>query len=309
MTEATYVTGGTDTRTAPAGAQVRLWREHVTDNHGQLELGFRNSGDSFAGGTRVQRYGGLQLVEFWSDPVAYERRAEAADRDGDDSLRLLVPLSGELRVAAAGAVRRLDPSGAAAVSMERGFRLEQDRRARAFVLTLPRHLWPGTTPGEPAVWDVDRGDGAVFAAMIRAVAAQHGSLDAHSFVRACEAAAMILPRGGSDLHTHARALVRQHADAIGFGPPELAARLGWSLRSLQLALRRSGTTPAELIRQHRLESAAARLTDPRWQERTISHIAHASGFGSLTAFNTSFRARFGRSPSEMRNGVPTAGPE
>lgn len=302
MTEPSYVTGGADTRAVPPDAQARLWRDHVTENHGKLELGFRTTDTCFSGGTRVQRYGGLQLVEFWSDPVAYERRSGGADRDGDDSLRLLVPVSGELRVSAGGAVRRLDPAGAVAVSMERGFRIEQDRRARAFVLTLPRRLWPSATPIEPAVWAVDRGDGAVFGALVRAVAAQRGTLDGDSFVRACEAAAMILPRVSEDLYTHARAIVRQHADAIGFGPAELAYRLGWSLRSVQQALRTAGTTPAELIRQHRLERAAARLTDPAWDDRTISHIAHASGFGSLTAFNTAFRARFERSPSAVRSG-------
>lgn len=299
MTAATYVTGGADTRTAPPDARTRLWRDHVTDNHGSLELDFPAT-DGFVGGTRVQRSGAVQLVEFWSDPVAYERRPEAADQDGDDSLRLMVPLAGELLVSAGGTVRRLDPTGAAAVSMERGFRLEQDARARALVLTLPRRLWPAATPDRPEVWDLDQGDGAIFAAMLRAVATQHAHLDADAFLRACEAAALVLPRRGDDVAARARAIIRQYADTVGFGPTELAARLGWSLRAVQQALHRDGTSPAALIRQHRLERAATRLADPAWRHRTISDVAHASGFGSLTAFNTAFRGRFGRSPSETR---------
>jgi AraC-like DNA-binding protein len=297
-----YVTGGTDTNTVAPRERIDLWRTHVTDNHGRLAFDFPKS-DAFVGSTRVQRCGDLQLVEFWSDPVRYERRSDSAERDGDDSLRLLLPMSGTLLVSGPRDDCRLRPGLAAAVSMAAGFCLEQQQRARALVLTVPSRLRDGAPPHEPEVWEIDRGSGAVFGATLREVAVQCGQLDAGSFVQACESAVtLVFSRDGlgGDLVAQARLIVRQHADDIDFDPTALAHSLGWSLRSVQLALRRAGTTPAELIRSQRLELAMTRLRHPAWRAYTISHIAHASGFGSLSAFNSAFRSRFGCTPADLR---------
>ena len=132
---------------------------------------------------------------------------------------------------------------------------------------------------------------------------QCGQLDAGSFVRACESAVMLVFSGdglGGDLVAQARLITRQHADDADFDPAALADRLGWSLRSVQLALRRAGTTPAELIRSQRLELVITRLRHPAWRAYTITYIAHACGFGSLSAFNSAFRARFGCTPADLR---------
>jgi AraC-like DNA-binding protein len=297
-----YLTGGTHTHRVAARERTGLWRRHVTDNHGSLDFSFVDP-DTFSGGTKVQRCGDLQLVEFWSEPVRYDRRSTAADRDSDDSLRLLLPLSGDLVVSGPSADKRLRPGLAAAVSMAAGFGLEQPKPARALVLTLPSRLWDGPPPRDPVVWELGHGRGAVFGATLREVAAQRAHLDAGSFVQACECAAMLLTGlAGCDagLVAQARAVARQHADDIEFTPAALAQRLGWSLRSIQLALRQAGTTPAELIRTQRLERAADRLRHPDWRARTISHVAHASGFGSLSAFNAAFRAHFGCTPADLR---------
>lgn len=295
-----YLVGGTDTRTLSPAIRMSAWREHVTDNHGHLDLDF-GSAATFSGGTEVQRCGTLQLVEFWSDAVRYRRPRTAVDQDGDDSMRVVVPVSGLLRISAAGVRHDLSPGLAGAVSMERGFLLQQDGHAHALVLSLPRGWWLTSAVDRPEVWDLARGPGAVFAAMLRQIAAQRADLDANSFRRTCEAAALVLPRDAPvDLSAQALALIREHSDAPGFGPSELSALLGWSLRSLQKAMREAGTSPAELIRTQRLERAASRLRDPAWRWSTVSNVAHASGFRSLTAFNTAFRTRTGCSPTEFR---------
>ncbi|OOL28024.1 transcriptional regulator, partial [Rhodococcus rhodochrous] len=80
------------------------------------------------------------------------------------------------------------------------------------------------------------------------------------------------------------------------------------LRQLQLALRTAGTTPAELLRNRRLDRARSRLEDPRWSAVAVGDIAFASGFGSLSAFGTAFRARFGTTPRAVRVPGPAAWP-
>ncbi|MDN5851545.1 MAG: AraC family transcriptional regulator, partial [Actinomycetia bacterium] len=245
----------------PPVYRADLWRRHVTANHGRLDFAFATAA-GFVGGTKVQRCGDVQLVEFWSDAVRYVRQPHFADRDADDGLRLLVPLSGELLVRGPNSDRRVSPGVAAAVSMGRGFELEQQRRARALILSIPSRLWEAAPPGDPSVWSLDHGSGAVFGAALQEIAAQRARLDADSFVRACAFAALLVADSGSDevdLAARARTLVRQYSDDADFDPAVLAQRLGWSLRSIQVALRRAGTTPADLIRTQRLERAAARL--------------------------------------------------
>lgn len=307
-----YLLGGTDTSRFSPTARTGAWRDHVTDNHGRLHLDFGSPG-AFSGGTQVQRCGAWQLVEFWSDAVRYRRQATDVDQDGDASMRVVLPTSGSVRIIAAGVGHDLVPGLAGAVSMERGFMLEQDAHAHALVLTLPRVWWRTEPINRPVVWDLARGSGAVLAAMLRQIAAERADLDADSFLRACEAAALVLPRDAPvDLSAQALALIRQHSDTPEFGPAELASLLGWSLRSLQKATRLAGTTPAEMIRAQRLERAASRLADPGWRASTVGDIAHRSGFRSLTAFNTAFRSRMGCSPTtfrvtHLRNKGPAAG--
>ncbi len=298
-----YVTGGADTRALAPELRRTTWREHVTDNHGHLDVDF-GAAPAFTGGTRVQRCGNVQLVEFRSEAVRYRRSAAAVDQDGDDSLRVVLPLHGSLQISAAGVRRDLTPGLAAAMSMQRGFRLEQGSTAHALILSLPRSWWQESVE-QPVVWDLAKGAGAVFAVMLRQIADQRDDLDAASFLRACEAAALVLPPDTLvDLHTQALALVREHSDSASFGPQELSLLLGRSLRSLQQSLHAIGTSPAEMIRTQRLQRAATRLHDPHWRASTISHLAHRSGFGSLTAFNTAFRAHTGSSPSEFRRRAP-----
>ncbi|MGV0741123.1 AraC family transcriptional regulator [Mycolicibacterium sp. XJ870] len=305
MATAKYLTGGEDTRSVAPREQPDAWSRHVASTQGRVDCAFGAS-DTFVGGTRVQRCGDIGLVEFWSDPVCYVRPPRAADLDNDDSIRLLLPLSGSLKISGPSADRRLNPGvAAAAVSMSAGFHIEHQRPAEALVLSVPRRLWQGTPPSDPAVWELGRGCGAVLDAMLRVVAEQRGHLNAASFVQACESAAMLVSgyHGDVDLTSQARVVARQHADNVNFDPAALADLLGWSLRSLQLALHRAGTTPAELIRAERLERAAARLRHPSWRRHTVSHIAFASGFGSLSAFNSAFRSRFGYTPTDLRASV------
>lgn len=104
----------------------------------------------------------------------------------------------------------------------------------------------------------------------------------------------------------ARAYVDERSDDPDLTPASMARELGWSLRQLQLALRTAGTTPAELLRARRLDRARSRLEDPRWNAVSVGGIAFASGFGSLSAFGTAFRARFGTTPRAVRAAGPAA---
>jgi len=83
-----------------------------------------------------------------------------------------------------------------------------------------------------------------------------------------------------------------------FGPSEVAAEAGISLRYLQKLFTRRGSTCGEFIYSLRLDYAARLLHRRAFlgTNQPVSEIAYASGFRDYTNFARKFRRRFGRSP-------------
>jgi AraC-like DNA-binding protein len=67
-------------------------------------------------------------------------------------------------------------------------------------------------------------------------------------------------------------------------------------RYLHMLFAEDDTTFGRHLLDHRLDLAHTRLRDPRWSTRTISAIAHDSGFGDLSYFTRTFRRRFAITP-------------
>jgi AraC-like DNA-binding protein len=84
-----------------------------------------------------------------------------------------------------------------------------------------------------------------------------------------------------------------------FGPGEVAAKAGISLRYLQKLFTQRGSTCGEFIYSLRLDHAARLLHRRAFlaTNQPVSEIAYASGFRDYTNFARKFRHRFGRSPS------------
>jgi AraC-like DNA-binding protein len=110
------------------------------------------------------------------------------------------------------------------------------------------------------------------------------------------------PEDGS-LHTdrlfaRIRDIIKEHFADPDFGPCEVAAEAGISLRYLQKLFTARNSTCSHFIHSVRLDQAA-RLLERRSFLKTsqpISEIAYASGFGDYTNFNRKFRRRFGHTP-------------
>jgi AraC family transcriptional activator of tynA and feaB len=94
-----------------------------------------------------------------------------------------------------------------------------------------------------------------------------------------------------------------------FGPNEVAAEMGISLRYLQKLFTERGSTCSELIFALRLDHAE-RLVHRRASLGTsqpLSEIAYACGFHDYTHFARKFRQRFGYAPGAYAEGLDGAG--
>ena len=105
------------------------------------------------------------------------------------------------------------------------------------------------------------------------------------------------PTASSALDLRLRPLVEAHLVDPEFGPEALAEVASMSYHRLYRSLRDElGTTPSRYIRTVRAECAAKLL---RQGVGTVTEIAYAVGFESLSYFRRAFRERFEATPSDF----------
>jgi AraC family transcriptional regulator, positive regulator of tynA and feaB len=111
------------------------------------------------------------------------------------------------------------------------------------------------------------------------------------------------------LFARIRGVIRDGFADPDFGPREVAAVTGISLRYLQKLFTARGLTCSEFIYSLRLDHAA-RLLHRRWSLRTsqpLSEIAYTCGFRDYTHFARKFRRRYGHTPGAHSGGDSRAG--
>jgi AraC-like DNA-binding protein len=112
-----------------------------------------------------------------------------------------------------------------------------------------------------------------------------------------------LSRHADNLFKRICDIIRHHSNNPGFGPGEVAAEAGISLRYLQKLFTARNSTCSQFIESVRLDHAA-RLLHRRALLNTnqpISEIAYGSGFADYTNFGRKFRRRFGHPPGAHCN--------
>lgn len=102
-----------------------------------------------------------------------------------------------------------------------------------------------------------------------------------------------------------RAYVDAHLWDRQLTPARVAAAQHISIRYLHKLFEGQGSTIGRWIQHRRLEEARRELARPGRGDLTVSAVARRWGFTSATHFSRSFRARYGVSPSDWRDGRVT----
>jgi AraC family transcriptional regulator, positive regulator of tynA and feaB len=95
---------------------------------------------------------------------------------------------------------------------------------------------------------------------------------------------------------------RQNLSDAELSPQQAADHLGISVRTLHTRFRQTGRSFGRWLLESRLEGCSAALRDAKQQARNISEIAYRWGFNDLSYFNKTFRAQYGMTPGEWRQG-------
>jgi AraC-like DNA-binding protein len=105
----------------------------------------------------------------------------------------------------------------------------------------------------------------------------------------------------------AKQYIERHLAEPQLSPARVAAALNISLRSLHNVFEPTGTSVARHILRRRLEECRATLLNDR--NRSVTDIAFAWGFNSLSGFYRAFQAAFDASPGDLRAASPDLSPD
>ena len=108
----------------------------------------------------------------------------------------------------------------------------------------------------------------------------------------------LVSRHADKLFARIRSVIKDRCADPDFGPPEVAAEMGISLRYVQKLLTARGCTCGELIYSIRLDQAVHLLERRAFlnTSQNLGEIAYACGFRDYAHFARRFRHRFGHGP-------------
>ncbi|MFC9993841.1 helix-turn-helix domain-containing protein [Nocardia sp. NPDC127526] len=302
-----------------AGDRTDIWRGFIDDSQGLAATRFGSPKD-FWGKTWTQRAlakwnrdpDQLQLIEFTSGAVTYDRSDRVAVSEGDDSARLYIALSGRMRLLQAGHAVELGPGEMGVVRCRQGVRMSNDEGFHGYLVSLPSYVLPpvrdpwgrlGLRPQNAVLRTVRM--------LADNLAAERWELTEAEFI-SISRALIDLVAGAIDeqrapqldvyarLDADARRRIELYSDDSRLSVQALADSLGCSRRQLEIAMKTvGGKTPGEQLRETRLQRAYERLADPD-NRQAIVDVAMSSGYNSLSGFRASFAARFGMQPGEVK---------
>jgi AraC-like DNA-binding protein len=141
-------------------------------------------------------------------------------------------------------------------------------------------------------------------AELRRLAVQHvHDLVAMALGATCDAAEIAAGRGLRAARMRAiKADIAQNLEG-NVTAAALSLRHRVSPRYIRKLFESENTSLSQFVLAQRLTRVHRLLTEPRYDDRNISHLAFAAGFGDLSTFNREFRRRFGVTPSDVRYGT------
>lgn len=260
--------------------------------------------------SRQQLDSSYRVSRVECDGSVLNRTPKQATGESEQSVLFVTHLSGQARVTQNGRLAAQKPGQSVLYLTDRPYELDFPTAIDEVVLQVPasalstrrRRLdelaarsFEPTTPFrllQTYIMQLSREgtDGA--AAGLGRVAAELldialGSLDGTS-----------VPSSGNATYVGIKQFIREHASDADLDPSAVAAAFHISLRQLYKLLTEAGESPAEMIRQRRIDLAQGMLVnEPR---RPVATIAYECGFTDSSTFTRAFRANTGQTPAAYR---------
>jgi AraC-like DNA-binding protein len=275
--------------------------------------------DDFSAGLAMSHVGPLGLARLATGPCAINRTAEHIDRSLPQLYSIIIQARGRGLFSQEGNRVVLGPGDLALCdhALPHSRVLERDAEMLlirvpaemiAEYLPQPQHLCGRRLPAgaglAPSAAIMAR---ALWQRLEQGFAPEYEDCFAHHLLELIGTSyAMAFGRHSEGLAPDADSLllIRSHIDDRlydpGFKAGAIGAELGFGGREVRRLCAAGGENPRDYMLRRRLQEAARRLRDLRWQGHTIAEIAHCCGFASNAVFTRAFRERHGLSPTEYR---------
>jgi AraC-like DNA-binding protein len=316
------------TRDIPPAQRYDAWRSVVCDTLGPLDL-HSDPDVPLAGEIEAGQLGPVNVGRvLTSTPHSVHRTPGLIRRGSPELYRVVLAMSGDLRLAQDGRMAKLRPGQFAIYDFNRPYELVYDSAVQLAVFGFPRDLLalPADSVAGLAAVPIaaDRGTAALAGPLLRRVALDLESYRPASAARLCTVAtdlvtaavaehveqAALIPIESRErmLLLRIRAFVEQHLGETDLTPGLIAAAHHVSRRYLYRLFEAQDTTVAGWIRKRRLERCRQDLANPALLALPVSAVAARWGLPDPAHFSRLFRGAYGVPPAEYRRHcvVPSA---
>jgi AraC-like DNA-binding protein len=314
------------TSDVPSAYRYEAWRSIVCDTLGPLD--FRSDpdvpleGEIEAGHIGPVNVGRVQT----STPHSVHRTPGLIRRGGSELYRVVLAMSGSLRLEQDGRATRLGPGEFAIYDFGRPYELAYDAAVQLAVFGFPRDLLalPADSVGSLTAVPIaaDRGTGALASPLLRRVVLDLETYQPASAARLCtvmmdlvttavaeradQAESLPIESRERTLLLSVHAFIEQHLGDIDLAPGIVATAHHVSVRYLHRLFEAQDTTVAAWIRRRRLERCRRDLADPAFRGMPVSAVAARWGIPDSAHFSRLFRRTYGLPPAEYRRNCRTA---
>ncbi len=308
------------TSDVPPAYRYDAWRNIVCDTLGPLD--FRSdpdvplSGEIEAGHLGPVNVGRVQT----STPHSVHRTPGLIRRGGSELYRVVLPMSGSVRLAQEGRPARLRPGEFAIYDFTRPYELAYDSAVQLAVFGFPRDLLalPRDSVGRLTAVPIaaDQGAAALTAPLLRRVVLDLETYSPASAARLCtvmmdlvttavaeradQAEALPVESRERTLLLRIHAFIEEHLGEAELSPGLVAAAHHLSVRYLHRLFEAQDTTVAAWIRRRRLERCRRDLADPALHAVPVSAVGARWGLPDSAHFSRLFRQTYGLPPAEYR---------
>jgi AraC-like DNA-binding protein len=301
-------------------ARSRHWHETIASAYFPLDLTFGDA-DRFAGELNAWRLGDVSLSRLTSQPLEYRRLLQHFRAEREEHFLVTVPVHAEVYFSQCGKDVRCRPGGLILERSHEPYLFSHDRPADLWVLKIAgsalgaRVRRPDRFCSMP--FDTSSGSGGLFSDMLelipRRIDGMSEELRATVGRQLVDLLALALKDDERTLTSSGSAVreahlariedfARRHIGDPDLDPETIARACRISTRYLHELLRDTDQTMGEWIRAQRLEAAREALAEPS-AKRTIAEIAYQCGFSDQAQFSRAFKAQFGITPRDYRQGA------
>lgn len=299
------------------------WHQTIAATYFPLDLRFRNA-DRFNGEITGWRLGNVSLSLLRSEALLYRRLPKHLTCENREELLITIPAVSDVEFAQCGRDVRAGPGSFILERSYEPYDFSHSRAAALWVVKISTSALEGRLRAPDRYcgmqFNATNGAGGLFVDMLQHLPKRYDTMtdEVREVVgqQLCDLLALALhadertlTSGASSVRSahlsRAERFVMQNLHRTDLDTEMIANECGISVRYLHQLFRDTNQTLGQWIRDMRLEAAREDLRSAS-KKLTIAEICYSRGFSDQAQFCRNFKARFGRTPSELRREAPTA---